>query len=142
VFLKLNALDGLLGAKTHVGLDARADVAHFDLNDRIAFAGNHDFAFYNGPQLVVVINNVAFAESIGVNLHFSKEGSGLRNRGKGVASRKQNRNICVFCSPSLLLFASGWGEKRDLHPNLTRRDIKKPPRELPQTQRFSLALKP
>ena len=74
MFLQLDAFDGFLGAKTDVRFDAGADIAHFDLNDGISLAGDHDFALHNDPQFAVMIDNVALTERIGINLHVSTLG--------------------------------------------------------------------
>jgi hypothetical protein len=69
VIRQLNALDGFLGPEAHVRLDVRAHVAHFDLDHGSAFAGNHDFALENLPELAIIFHNMALAQRIGIDLH-------------------------------------------------------------------------
>src|SRR5208282_2900794 len=69
ILLDLQLLDGVGGAPALVGLAAALEVAHLDLDEGAALAGRDDLDLEHGPLPAVVLDDVAGADQVGLELH-------------------------------------------------------------------------
>ena len=77
LLVEAHPFDGFLGSEPLVQLRPAAQIAQLDLREGAALAGLNQFALQHEPELVLVLENVAWLDVDGIDFHWQDLGTAL-----------------------------------------------------------------